>query len=188
MMRLQALVLSLLASTGLANPIRRDVSQPAYTLRVTSPVTTLNNQPVTTSPYNTTHLGIFPRGGGQPIRFYPVFNPATGLAELHSLETGHTLAVMGTNGLLDFVSFENPAAVSVAPGTTLDWTSFRLDQEKKVLRYAGGEGSWVAFPDKGGNRDGSAGGAWVVKWKGDDAWTTMNYMPVEVVYELVKED
>jgi hypothetical protein len=35
-MKLQALTLSLLASTGLATPIRRDVSQAVYTLRLTS--------------------------------------------------------------------------------------------------------------------------------------------------------
>lgn len=35
-MRLQAITLSLLAATGLATPIRRDVKQAVYTLRLTS--------------------------------------------------------------------------------------------------------------------------------------------------------
>jgi hypothetical protein len=40
-MRLQALILSLLASTGLATPLRRDIAQAVYTLRLSSYVSSL---------------------------------------------------------------------------------------------------------------------------------------------------
>ncbi|KAK4241578.1 hypothetical protein C8A03DRAFT_30301 [Achaetomium macrosporum] len=185
-MKLQALTLSLLAATGLATPVRRDVGQAVYTLRLSSRVGTLNGVYITTSTNGTT-LGVYPTPASERLHVYPVKNPATGLAELHTQEDGNTLAVVGTNGLLDFASLEDPAKVPVPEGGKCDWTSFRLDEEEEgVLRYAGegaqNGGGWAAFPDS------TAKGGWSLKWKGAKAFTTEDYMPVQVVYELVKDE
>ncbi|EAQ93158.1 predicted protein [Chaetomium globosum CBS 148.51] len=202
-MRLQAITLSLLAATGLATPIRRDVSQAVYTLRLTSPVKSLDGLYLTTTPQSdtddTSTLGVSTSTttspATQPVRFYPVHNPDTDLDELRrSSDTvggGGALAVVGANGLLDFAALADPEAVQAPDGTTVDWTSFRLGAEKKeggggAVEYVGkggvAEGRWVAFPV------GGEGERWSVKWRDVSAWTTENYMPVEVVYELVKEE
>lgn len=107
-------------------------------------------------------------GGGdgtqaQAVRFYPVESPATGLWELRTAaprgEAG-ALALIGVNGLLDFARLEDPAAVEVPEGGTLDWRSFRLDggEDGNALEYAGeGQGVWVAFSNRANT--------WSVKWK-----------------------
>ncbi|KAH6650604.1 hypothetical protein F5144DRAFT_556663 [Chaetomium tenue] len=198
-MRLQAITLSLLAATGLATPIRRDVGQAVYTLRLTSPVKSLDGLYLTTSPPqsdtdDTTTLGVStsttPSPATKPVRFYPVRNPDTDLDELRRASDtgGGALAVVGANGLLDFAALADPEAVQAPDGTTVDWTSFRLGAEKEggAVEYVGkggvAEGRWVAFPV------GGEGERWSVKWRDVSAWTTENYMPVEVVYELVKEE
>jgi hypothetical protein len=194
-MKLQALTLSLLASTGLATPIRRDVSQAVYTLRLTSSVKSLNGLYLTATPSpgsnaNTTTLGVYtsPSNPSTPtIKFYPVHNPSTNLDELRT-PGDSTLAVVGANGLLDFASVADPAAVELPEGATCDWASFLLVDEGSAVKYAGGEegGRWVAFPVDGVSEEGDGG--WSVKWKDPSAWTTTDYMPVQVVYELVKDE
>ncbi|KAK4132401.1 hypothetical protein BT67DRAFT_457496 [Trichocladium antarcticum] len=190
-MKLHALTIALLASTGLANPIRYDVRQPIYTLRLSSPNPSLNNRYLTS---NNSRLGIHPSPPTTPpIRFYPIPNPATGLAELRTVPpkdgdgaaTATSVTLMGANGLLDLASLADPAAAAAPAGTTVDWTSFRL-LEAGLLEYGapGADGAWVAFPAAGAAA-GEAG--WSVKWKDVNAWTTANYMPVQVVYELVRE-
>ena len=148
------------------------------------------------------------------MRFYPVRNSTTGLSELRAADSsGAALAVVGANGLLDFSSLADPAAVTVPVGTTVDWTSFSLEGGDVKYAGAGGEGRWVAFPTAGAGgvvKRGSEEG-WSVKWKDGElgfsslfpssllpvgwfadlfaianAWTTENYMPVQVVYELVQ--
>ncbi|KAK3309951.1 uncharacterized protein B0T15DRAFT_506677 [Chaetomium strumarium] len=198
-MKLQALALSLLAATGLATPVRRDVGQAVYTLRLSSRVATLDGVYLTTSANGST-LGVYPTPAAERLHVYPVKNPTTGLAELRTQGAGNTLAVVGKHGLLDFASLEDPAAVPVPEGGKCDWTSFRLDDEEQggVLRYAGegaqNGGGWAAFPDV------TAEGGWSVKWKGGclltelrggniaKAFTTEEYMPVQVVYERVKDE
>ncbi|KAK4150754.1 hypothetical protein C8A00DRAFT_45932 [Chaetomidium leptoderma] len=202
-MRLQTLAVSLLASAGLATPIRRDASPAIYALRLSSPGTPLDGRYLTATPSpthpDTTTLGVSskpqPGGGGEnKISFYPVPNEKTGLSELRTTFSNDggatTLAVVGSNGLLDFAGLADPAAVAVPDGTTVDWTSFRLDAEGAgTVSYAGpagGErevqGGWVAFPSPSGQK-----GGWNVKWRNDDAWTTQDYLPVRVLYELAEE-
>ncbi|KAK4040058.1 hypothetical protein C8A01DRAFT_35930 [Parachaetomium inaequale] len=201
-MRFQALTLSLLASAGLATPVRRDVSHAVYTLRLTSSVKSLDGLYLTATPSpgsnsNTTTLGVYtsPSSPSTPtIKFYPVHNPSTNLNELRTTgpTDSSTLAVVGANGLLDFASVADPAAVELPEGTTCDWTSFLLLDDKgkgAAVKYAGGgadEGRWVAFPVDGVSKEGNGG--WSVKWKDASAWTTTDYMPVQVVYELVKDE
>ncbi|KAK3905811.1 hypothetical protein C8A05DRAFT_30368 [Staphylotrichum tortipilum] len=178
------LTLALLAHPILSTPLpRRDTASAIYTLRLSSPSTPLDNLYLTTTP-NSTSLTTSPLPI-TPLLVHPIFNPTTGLSELHT-SASSTLAVVGANGLLDFSSLADPAAVAVPDGTTVDWTRFELveedsSREEGTVKYAGGVegGRWVAFP---------TGEAWSVKWKGAEAWTTENYMPVQVVYELVKEE
>ncbi|KAG7292928.1 hypothetical protein NEMBOFW57_002973 [Staphylotrichum longicolle] len=226
-MKLQAVILSLLASTGLATPLRRDISQALYTLRLTSyapfsssspfspslnplqpqtnlnpptrpsnsPVTSLNGLYLTAAPNATTLTTTSPQSQSpaDKITFYPVLNPTTGLSELHT-GASTTLAVVGANGLLDLSSLADPAAAPVPAGTTVDWTSFRLEaqgsREEGTVKYAGedgaGQGRWVVFPSLAAGGGGAE--EWSVKWKDVNAWTTENYMPVQVVYELVKDE
>ncbi|KAH6853896.1 hypothetical protein B0I37DRAFT_18018 [Chaetomium sp. MPI-CAGE-AT-0009] len=200
-MRLQAITLSLLAATGLATPIRRDVSQAVYTLRLTSPFKTLDGLYLTTTSaptdQETTTLGVNTSAdpSAATVKFYPVHNPNTKLDELHSADStsgGGALAVVGANGLLNFAALADPEAVAAPEGTTVDWTSFRLGQgqgqgqEGGAVEYVGkgggARGGWVAF------RVGGEGERWSVKWRDVNAWTTADYMPVQVVYELVKEE
>jgi len=192
-MRLQAFALSLLASTALATPVRRDINHPVYTLRLSSHDDSLDGLYLTTAPKpgnanaNATTLGVSTASpaAGPTIKFYAVLDPSTQLSELRTPSTTETaLAVVGTNGLLDFASLADPAgaAGSLPEGTTVDWTSFRLDQAEGTVGYGakGSEGSWVAFPVDGE--------AWAVKWKGANAWTTDNYLPVQVVFEPVTHE
>jgi len=191
-MKLQAFTLSLLASAGLATPSRRDISRAVYTLRLSSTVESLNGLYLTTnakpsSNPNATTLGVSTStpAAGPTIKFYPVLNPSTQLSELRTPSSSDTaLAVVGTNGLLDFARLADPAgqAGSVPKGTTVDWTSFRLDEAAGTVGYGGkdAKGRWVAFP--------VSEKAWAVKWKDVSAWTTQNYLPVQVVYELVKDE
>ncbi|KXX73574.1 hypothetical protein MMYC01_205816 [Madurella mycetomatis] len=179
-MKFQALALALFASTGLSIPIAQDDLPPVYTLRLSSRVESLDGAYITA---NGTLLGVYSRSTA-PVQFTPVVNPETGLAELRTYPEGsNALALIGSNDLLDFASLEDPAGVNVPDGTTVDWTSFKLDEgaqeEGNVLEYVKGEGVWVAFPR--GNE-----GDWSVKWKGVEAWTTTDYMPVKVVYELAE--
>lgn len=189
-MRLQAIALSLLAATGLATPIRRDVNQAVYTLRLSSPVKTLDGLYLTTANNDdTTTLGVNTSSdpsAAKTVKFYPVRNPDTELDELRSTASG-ALAVVGANGLLDFAALADPEAVEAPDGTTVDWTSFRLaagEAEGGAVEYVGkgAEGRWIAFPVKGDEE------RWSVKWRDVSAWTTETYMPVQVVYELVKEE
>ncbi|KAK3300512.1 uncharacterized protein B0H64DRAFT_17242 [Chaetomium fimeti] len=189
-MRFQAVTLALFAAAGLATPIRRDVSQAVYTLRLTSrnkaldglyltAASSANNQETTTLGVNTSA-----DPSAATVKFHPVRNPDTELDELRSAaEGGGALAVVGANGLLDFAALADPEAVPAPDGTTVDWTSFRLDQEDGAVEYVGKgvEGGWVAFPVMGEEE------RWSVKWRDVTAWTTENYMPVQVVYELVEE-
>jgi hypothetical protein len=107
---------------------------------------------------------VFPNPTQNRILFYPVHNPTTGLSELRAPSSGDTLAVVGSNGLLDLASLDDPAAVTLPEGATCDWTSFRLDQDGKAegtVKYAGeaAEGRWVVFPASQGQE------GWSVKWK-----------------------
>jgi hypothetical protein len=195
-MRFHAVTLSLLAATGLATPIRRDVNQAVYTLRLTSPMKALDGLYLTTtdsSSDDTTTLGVNTSANpsAATVKFHPVRNPTTGLDELRDSTTsttpGGALAVVGANGLLDFASLADPEAVEGGKpdGTTVDWTSFRLEPGSGAVEYVGKgdvEGRWVAVP-VGGEEE-----RWSVKWRDANAWTTETFMPVQVVYELVKEE
>ncbi|KAK4193300.1 hypothetical protein QBC35DRAFT_458356 [Podospora australis] len=183
-MKFQALFLAALVSTGLAAPTPETAPKfaPVYTLRLSSRTATLDGKYLSTS--NST-LGIFSKPSSS-VKFYAVKNPQTGLSELHTYPrsaSDNTLALVGTNGLLDLSSLPNPAQVTVPKGTVVDWQSFHLseaDEEAGALGYAAGkEGSWVAFPATSGK------GEWTVKWKEGSAITIQNYIPVKVVYELV---
>lgn len=108
-----------------------------------------------------------------PVRFTPVVvDEETGLAELRTYPAPSeepsgpsSLALIGSNGLLDFADLQDPAKVNVPDGMTIDWTSFRLGEggqgAPRTLEYVGGDGAWVAFPN--GN-----GGDWSVKWKNSE--------------------
>jgi hypothetical protein len=191
-MRLQAITLSLLAATGLATPIRRDVNQAVYTLRLTSPLKTLDGLYLTTASSEdttTTNLGVNTSANpsASTVKFYPVRNPSTNLDELHNADTtgAGALAVVGANGLLDFAALADPEAVETPEGGTVDWTSFRLEPGSGAVEYVGKgdvEGRWVAIPVGGAEE------RWSVKWRDVNAWTTETFMPVQVVYELVKEE
>ena len=117
------------------------------------------------------------------MRFYPVRNPTTGLSELRAADSsGAALAVVGANGLLDFSSLADPAAVTVPVGTTVDWTSFSLEGGDVKYAGAGGEGRWVAFPTAGAGgvvKRGSEEG-WSVKWKDGEPFYFLALMPVGV--------
>jgi hypothetical protein len=99
----------------------------------------------------------------KPALFTPVVDGKTGLAELRTYPQGDgALALVGRNGLLELASLEDPASVNVPDGMTIDWTSFKLEEEAGAaapLEYVKGEGAWVAFP-RGNNK-----GEWSVKWK-----------------------
>ncbi|AEO70495.1 2121a4ce-0610-4903-af75-060d14452285 [Thermothielavioides terrestris] len=194
-MKFQAFALSLLAASGLASPVPQDVRQPLYTLRLSSPVPALDGAYLTLSPKNATQVGVYPPASAEDaqIRFHAVQDPATGRAELRTTNIpttgmrGTVLALVG-GGLLDLASLQDPAAVPVPAGGVCDWTSFRLgdgEGEGKRIVYVGKDGqaagTWVAFPD------GEAGAGWSVKWKDDNAVTTENYMPVQLVYEPVQD-
>ncbi|KAK4251793.1 hypothetical protein C7999DRAFT_27472 [Corynascus novoguineensis] len=205
-MKVPALTLSLLATAGLATPVRRDVGQEFYTLRLSSPAKFLDGLYLTTNPNsdkaNTTALVVYtsPSKPNVPdVRFYPVLDPSTKLAELRtpsSPSSNTALAVVGTNGLFDFARIADPdgTADELPEGTTVDWTSFRLDEGESAgtVKYDGGsgdeeaEGNWVVFPLRGSSVETKEEEVWGVKWKGGNAWTTTDYLPVEVVYELVK--
>jgi hypothetical protein len=148
------------------------------------------------------------------VKFYPVRNPSTNLDELHNADTtgAGALAVVGANGLLDFAALADPEAVETPEGGTVDWTSFRLEPGSGAVEYVGKgdvEGRWVAIPVGGAEE------RWSVKWRDGEfarfflfsslllkkecwltnvscfvvnAWTTETFMPVQVVYELVKEE
>ena len=151
------------------------------TLLLHSPVASLDGLYLTTSPSSTAlttaSSGTTTGSGGDTVRFYPVRDPTTGLSELRAADSsGAALAVVGANGLLDFSSLADPAAVAVPVGTTVDWTSFRLEGGDVKYAGAGGEGRWVAFPTAGGvversSREEGAlapvkrGEGWSVKWK-----------------------
>ncbi|KAK4144357.1 uncharacterized protein C8A04DRAFT_27811 [Dichotomopilus funicola] len=206
-MKFSALSLSLLASVGLATPVRRDVAQSVYTLRLSSTNQQLDGlyltaaeataadestgSTITLSVYTSSHQGPTPPA----VKFYPVANPSTKLNELHTAgdnDDGSTLAVVGSNGLLDFSLLVDPHSVELPDGTTADWTSFALQDEGAsrddgTVEYAGqdggsSKGNWVAFPVGGAEEQ------WTVKWKDETAWTTSNWMPVDVVYELIKNE
>jgi hypothetical protein len=106
---------------------------------------------------------VFPNPSQNKILFYPVHNPTTGLSELRAPASGDTLAVVGSNGLLDFASLSDPEAVNLPEGATCDWTSFQLEdgKEQGTVKYAGDavEGRWVVFPASQGQE------GWSVKWK-----------------------
>ncbi|KAL1836694.1 hypothetical protein VTJ49DRAFT_4788 [Mycothermus thermophilus] len=196
-MRLQTLTASLLASITLATPIRRDVSAELYTLRLATPYTPLNGLYLhaLTPAQNATAgiaLGVTPstQGGDDSaaVVVYPVANPASGLAELHTPDGG-ALVLVGRHGLLDLASVVgDPAAAPVPDGVTIDWTSFKLadDDGAGSLGFAGGVGRWVAFPSapaKSGDPQ-----AWGVKFKDSTAATTENYVPVTILYEPLKKE
>ncbi|AEO53618.1 hypothetical protein MYCTH_2114542 [Thermothelomyces thermophilus ATCC 42464] len=199
-MRLQALTLSLLAAAGLASPIRSAASEELYTLRLSSADKSLDGRYLTTIPdsgnANTTALVVYTsssKPGDAFIKFHPVVNPSTKLAELRtpSSSSNVALAVVGTNGLFDFASVADPddTADDLPEGTKVDWTSFRLHQEGDIgtVEYEGdddavAEGNWFAFPIRVSEAT-KEGEAWGVKWKDGSAWTTTDYLPVKVVYE-----
>jgi len=100
------------------------------------------------------------------VHFYTVVNPTTGLAELHTSSPVNdaTLTLIGSNGVLDFTPLKNPAAVTVPVGTTVDWTSFELDEGtpgEGTVKYVGKEGRWVMFPE---------GDEWELKWRSGESW------------------
>ncbi|KAK4128669.1 hypothetical protein N657DRAFT_639156 [Parathielavia appendiculata] len=190
-------IVCLVAHHLLSLPSHPATHQTAKT-KLNRPVPSLNGLYITRSPNNSTVLGVFPNvndSKNKKILFYPLHNPTTGLAELRIPASGDTLAVLGSNGLLDLASLADPAALKLPEGATCNWTSFRLElnherdggaAETGTVEYAieGSEGRWVVFPAAGAG----TGEGWSVKWKDVNAWTTANYMPVQVGYELVKEE
>ncbi|KAL2255494.1 hypothetical protein VTK26DRAFT_3244 [Humicola hyalothermophila] len=198
-MQLRALALALLASPlALATPITRDVRQALYTLRLSSSTPSLDGRYLSAAGSDGTLVGVYDDDkAAAPVRFYVVTNPSTGLSELRAVsddggDSTAALALLGSNDLFDFASVVDPAEVNVPDGATLDWTSFELAEGKgedgdvdggNEVLYApprgSKEGSWVAFPTGGR-------GEWSVKWKGVEAITTGNYMPVKVLYELIE--
>lgn len=90
----------------------------------------------------------------------------TGLVELRAYPRSsqeRTLALIGTNGLLDANVIPNPAGIQFLPGTTVDW-QFRLGGRgsgrgaENAVTPEGKEGGWAAYP-RGENAD------WVLTFK-----------------------
>lgn len=186
------LALTLFTAAASATPIipilpSDDVK--VYTLRLQSRLKQLDGQTLGTRRGT---IGLYRAPDAEAIRFFPVTDKKTGLVELHRYpiersggkETSQILALVGTNGLLTLSNVANPAAATFPTGTTCDWRSFKLaggnpsapGRPANALNYAGASGSWVAFPD-------TAPGDFTVKWKGANAFTTANDLPVDVVYE-----
>ena len=82
----------------------------------------------------------------------------TGLVELHTYPQGtddKLLALIGSgDGLLNLNGLPDPAAIQLPAGTKCDWRSFRMGggnppapgRPGNAVTYAGGKGSWQAFP------------------------------------------
>ncbi|KAL2271251.1 hypothetical protein VTJ83DRAFT_622 [Remersonia thermophila] len=190
-MQLQTLITSLLASVALATPVRRDV-QGLYTLRLSTPYAPLDGlylralAPPVANATAGLALGVTPSAKGESIVVYPVENPSSGLAELHTPEGG-AVALVGRKGLLDLASIlGDPAAAPVPEGATIDWTSFKLgDVGAGPLGFAARAGRWVAFPTPAKNGEPPA---WGVKFKDNAAVTTENYVQVTILYEPLKSE
>ena len=130
-----------------------------------SPEPSLHNRPLTITNNSTLGIGASPEVKDE-VHFYTIVNPTTGLAELHTSSpvNGATLTLIGSNGVLDFTPLENPAGVTVPVGTTVDWTSFELDEGtpgEGTVKYVGKEGRWVVFPE---------GDEWELKWRSGESW------------------
>ncbi|KAK3987740.1 hypothetical protein QBC44DRAFT_399659 [Cladorrhinum sp. PSN332] len=185
-MKFTTVLFTLLATTGLASPVpdAKPKFVSLYSLKLSSRSKSLDGKYLQVIGST---VGVSSTPSTQSVRFYPIRNPESGLWELRQspATTTQSLALVGSNGLLELASLPNPAAVQVPKGTTLEWTGFDLaegaETEAGALGYAGKTGGWVAFPE------GKDGQQWTVKWKDASAITIQNYQTVKLVYEKVKE-
>ncbi|KAK4231196.1 hypothetical protein QBC38DRAFT_451574 [Podospora fimiseda] len=183
-MKFTTVLFSLLATTGLASPVpdTKPKFVSLYSLKLSSRSKTLDGKYL--SIVGST-VGVTSSPTAETVKFYPIRNPESNLWELRQspATTTQSLALLGSNGLLELSSLPNPAAVTVPTGTTLEWKGFDLadgpETETGALGYAGKVGGWVVFPE---GKD-----AWTVKWKDASAITIQNYQTVSLVYEKAKE-
>lgn len=134
----------------------------------------------------------------QPVVVYSTPGAGSDLVSLHTYPIGivdHALALTGTNGLYDLKD-TMPQVTDPAPDATFSWREFVLQEDSStVLWRAGSQGKWVVFP-------GADQGTFEVKWNdgmctrlfGPDeqanstvgtGFTTQNFLPIEVAFEVV---
>lgn len=115
---------------------------------------------------------------------YPI-ESSKGKVELHTWPIGivdHVLGLVGGGATLTLKDIMQ--APTVPAGTTADWKNFVLkfdpasDNKEGAVAYANG-GQWVVFP-------GPNGGYHVTILTGG-GMTTQDYLPIEVVFEVARE-
>ncbi|KAH9886624.1 hypothetical protein F4778DRAFT_786722 [Xylariomycetidae sp. FL2044] len=166
----------LLALSTSAAPVEaRQEGIALYTLQISSPqYEDLDGSYLSIT--NST-LGIFAGSDISPVRVYETASAKEGCKELHTYPVGfvdHSLALIGSPGLLTLEELTNPGRDEPDDGKVMLWDTF-IFEDAKVKNDASGQ--WLAFP--------SADNGWQVKWADGSAATTTDYMPVEV---LLKSD
>ncbi|KAK5663698.1 hypothetical protein OQA88_4129 [Cercophora sp. LCS_1] len=181
------LAISFFSAAVVASPIIPAPDAFAYKLKLVSRHSELDGRILSV---DNNVVGVHKSRTAKPLEVYAVADKKTGLVELRTYPRSSQeslLALIGENGLFDANILPNPAGIQFLPGTTVDW-QFRLGgrdgaggRAENSVTYEGKKGGWAAYP-RGENAD------WVLTFKSPEAWTTQDYIDVQVVYEPLDDD
>ncbi|KAI0407249.1 hypothetical protein F4802DRAFT_46704 [Xylaria palmicola] len=168
-----AITLGFIAGSVLAAPTD---GLDLFKLKISSTTNRLNGRYLSS---NASTLGVYDSDEFSPIRVYQTSSSKKGCTQLHTYPVGivdHALALVGADGLMTLTDMVNPAGSKPVDGRVTEWEEFKVSDTKLTNN---GQGSWIAFP--------TTKSSWSVKWTDGSAFTTANYMPVEIVMESAGE-
>ncbi|KAH7368989.1 hypothetical protein B0T11DRAFT_296557 [Plectosphaerella cucumerina] len=179
---------ALVASPAAAMPIPQDEPQSydtrqdqrtLYKLRVQA-----ENYPQIHDKYlsiSNEQVGIYP--SQEALAAYATPREDSDYVSLHTVPIGivdHALVLTGENGLYDLKD-TMPQLTDPNPNSTYSWREFVLEEDSDTLLWrAAAEGKWVVFP-------GTEQGSFSVKWNDGTGFTTQDYLPIEVAFEVVEK-
>ncbi|KAI1813457.1 hypothetical protein GGS20DRAFT_477476 [Poronia punctata] len=166
--------LGLIASNVIAAPLESEAKDDLnlFNLKISAP-----NNPELDGRYLSqegSDVGLY-EGDPSPIRVYKTSSQKKGRNQLHTYPIGivdHALGLVGPPDFMTLTDMINPARVKPKDGEVAVWDTFVISHDRLTND---GRGAWLAFP--------AAESSWRIKWSDGSAFTTEDYMPVEVLME-----